>query len=174
LTISFDGKVMKVASPLFRAPQGRFIKPAKADFINSSQRGGALLEFAIIAPLLLIILFGIVEFGLILYNKALLTNASREGARYGIVSSNSTASIPDVVINYCKGQNGSYKLITFGTQTNPSVLVSSSADETTPDNPNLEVEVTWPYGFLAFPVLSGLGVVNDGLMLSGRTVMKYE
>ena len=45
------------------------------------------MEFAIIAPLLFIILFGIIEFGILIYNKAMITNASREGARAGIVFS---------------------------------------------------------------------------------------
>ena len=38
-------------------------------------------------PLLMMILFGIIEFGLALYRQAILTNASREGARLGIVQS---------------------------------------------------------------------------------------
>jgi Flp pilus assembly protein TadG len=33
------------------------------------------------------LLFGIIEFGIILYDKAMITNASREGARAGIVYS---------------------------------------------------------------------------------------
>ena len=40
---------------------------------------------ALILPLLLILLFGIIEFSIILYDKAMITNASREGARTGIL-----------------------------------------------------------------------------------------
>ena len=50
-----------------------------------NEKGGSLVEFAIITPLLFVILFGIFESGLLLYNKAVITNASREGARAGIV-----------------------------------------------------------------------------------------
>ena len=49
------------------------------------QRGAAAVEFAIIAPLLFTIIFGIIEFSLLFYDKAVITNASREGARFGIV-----------------------------------------------------------------------------------------
>ena len=49
------------------------------------ERGAAAIEFALILPLLLLILFGIIEFSILLYDKAMLTNASREGARLGIV-----------------------------------------------------------------------------------------
>ena len=50
------------------------------------QSGQALVELALVLPLLLILAFGIVEFGLLMYNKAVITNASREGARVGIVA----------------------------------------------------------------------------------------
>ena len=46
------------------------------------QRGAAAVEFAIVLPLLLVFVFGIIEFGFLLYDKAVITNASREGARY--------------------------------------------------------------------------------------------
>jgi Flp pilus assembly protein TadG len=149
--------------------KGRFMKSASADFINlKNERGGALLEFAVIAPLLLIILFGIVEFGLILYNKAVLTNGSREGARYGIVTSNTLSAVTTVVENYCNP-----RLRTFGTMTNVSVSTVPQTDVATPFNDNLEVLVTWNYNFLAFPNLPGVGFSNS-INLSGRTVMKYE
>ena len=51
-----------------------------------SQSGVAAVEFALILPVLLLIVFGIINFGLYLYDKAVVTNASREGARAGIVS----------------------------------------------------------------------------------------
>jgi Flp pilus assembly protein TadG len=49
------------------------------------EEGAAAIEFALLLPLLMLILFGIIEFGLVLYNQEVITNASREGARYGIV-----------------------------------------------------------------------------------------
>ncbi len=50
-----------------------------------NRKGAAMVELAITLPILLIVFFAIMEFGLILYDKALITNASREGARAGIV-----------------------------------------------------------------------------------------
>jgi Flp pilus assembly protein TadG len=45
----------------------------------------ALVELALVAPIIIIVLFGIVEFGLIMYSKEVSTNASREGAGLGVV-----------------------------------------------------------------------------------------
>src|SRR5579859_7007147 len=52
---------------------------------EKKQRGTALVEFAIVLPLLLLLVMGIVELGIGLYDKAVITNASREGARAGVV-----------------------------------------------------------------------------------------
>jgi len=46
-----------------------------------SERGNAMVEFAIILPLLLIVVFGIIDFGRALYTANNLTAAVREGAR---------------------------------------------------------------------------------------------
>lgn len=56
----------------------------------STERGAALVEFALVFPILLLLLMGIVEFGLLFYNKQVLTNASREGARAGIAYATKT------------------------------------------------------------------------------------
>ena len=48
--------------------------------------GAGLVEFALIALLLFSVLFGIIETGFLLYNQQIITNAGREGARFGIVA----------------------------------------------------------------------------------------
>ena len=70
------------------------------------------IESALLFPLLILILFGMIEFGLLMYNRQVLTNASREGARFGIVQDaprRTAADIEDEVEDYCEGY-----LVTFG------------------------------------------------------------
>jgi hypothetical protein len=50
------------------------------------EAGNALVELAIVAPLLLLLIFGIIEFGLTLNHDINLTNGVREGARQGVVA----------------------------------------------------------------------------------------
>jgi Flp pilus assembly protein TadG len=45
-------------------------------------RGASLVEFAFIAPVLLMLLFGMITTGLALNDKQQMTHATREGARY--------------------------------------------------------------------------------------------
>ncbi|HSF04031.1 MAG TPA: TadE/TadG family type IV pilus assembly protein [Solirubrobacterales bacterium] len=49
------------------------------------RRGMAMVEFVLILPALLVILFGILEFGVLFFQWQTLSNAAREGAREAIV-----------------------------------------------------------------------------------------
>ncbi|MDH7576899.1 MAG: pilus assembly protein [Bacillota bacterium] len=48
-------------------------------------RGQALLELALILPVLLLLVFGIIEFGRVFHGYLVVTQAAREGARVGVV-----------------------------------------------------------------------------------------
>lgn len=48
-------------------------------------RGAAAVEFALVLPLLLLVVGGVVDFGRALYTNVILTNAAREGARAAVV-----------------------------------------------------------------------------------------
>jgi len=54
----------------------------------------ALLEFALIVPLLLLIVYGLIEFGRLMAIYSMLTTASREGARYGAAAGDVGEGIP--------------------------------------------------------------------------------
>lgn len=52
------------------------------------QSGASLVEFAIIIPLLFILFFGIIEFAILMYDRAILTNATREASRLATLYGN--------------------------------------------------------------------------------------
>jgi hypothetical protein len=145
---------------------------------EQGQRGVAMVEFAIILPLLLVLTFGIIEFGLVLYNKQVITNASREGARAGIVAADpryDATYIESVVDTYVADN-----LVTFGADKDPDVYVNGYSS-----NPSLgdelKVDVEFDYQFLVLPpLLSLLSAVSDDfsgwspLTLRASTLMRYE
>lgn len=55
------------------------------------ERGAAAVEFAIVLPILLLFLAGIIDFGRAMYTQAIVTNAAREGARAAVVNANASA-----------------------------------------------------------------------------------
>jgi Flp pilus assembly protein TadG len=120
------------------------------------QRGGAAIEFALTAPLLFTVLFGIGDFGVAMFKKEVLTNATREGARYGIVLTvprKSTGQVQTIVQNY----------LTSGSITSGYTITTPAACVNTGDN--LSVSVSYPY---AIPVLSNL-ICPTCLIYSGST-----
>jgi Flp pilus assembly protein TadG len=50
--------------------------------------GQALVEMALVLPVLLLLLLGILEFGRAWYTKQVITDAAREGARLAVVQNN--------------------------------------------------------------------------------------
>ena len=134
-----------------------------------SPKGTAIVEFAFVLPVLLLILIGIIEFSLALYDKAILTNASREGARAGIVSQSprvTDGGIRTVVKNYCQTF-----LITFGGDTleDGDIVISRTGDTFGSD---LTVTVNYRYDFLVLPsfMTVALGPIN----LAAQTLMRLE
>lgn len=56
------------------------------------RRGQALAEFALVAPVFFLLLFGIIEAGRFIFYYETLNNATREGARYAIVNGENSFS----------------------------------------------------------------------------------
>jgi hypothetical protein len=67
--------------------------------------GQDLVEFALIVPLLLLLLLGIAEFSLIIFSYDSIANAAREGARYGAVHPTDTTGICDRARRLTTGLN---------------------------------------------------------------------
>lgn len=148
----------------------------------NSQKGAALVEFAVILPLLLLIVFGIVEFGFIFYNQAILTNASREGARRAIVFETNSdgdriysgATVEDAINQYLYTDyptNTDLRLVTFGTE-NLTIDPSSADGEVVINQGDyILVEVQYDYDFMVLPSFAG---IPQTITLTGKTTMRAE
>ena len=55
---------------------------------TKGERGAAAVEFALIVPLLVVLVFGVIEFGRVLNVQISLSGAAREGARYMAIHKN--------------------------------------------------------------------------------------
>ena len=60
---------------------------------SRSRKGAALIEFAVIAPLLIILTVGLIELGRGITVKHVLSDAARHGCRYGIDSGTDNATL---------------------------------------------------------------------------------
>jgi Flp pilus assembly protein TadG len=71
----------------------------------NGRRGTALVEFALVAPIFLLFAVGTVEFGRAIMVQEALTNASREGARVGILDGALTTDVTSAVNTYLSGMS---------------------------------------------------------------------
>jgi Flp pilus assembly protein TadG len=129
------------------------------------QEGAAAVEFAIVLPVLLLLLAGFFDFGWLFYWQHSVTNASRAGARYavqakvvgGISTPYNDAEITTFVNNNFGGDLG---------------VVVDRTGGTTPGSPrSVTVTKTMQYFFLSF--LQDLGV-SLPTTIQNRTTMTVE
>ena len=138
----------------------------KAARKRRSEAGTSVVEAAIVFPLMLMLVFGIAEFGISFTRWNSLTNAVREGARMGVVFRPScsvgavTALVKATVADFAESSG----IDPVGVTT----TVTGPCDGTgTP----LTVTSTVPYDFVA---LSALANLAPSMSLKARTVMRNE
>ena len=64
------------------------------------RRGAVAVEFAFVAPLLFLLIIGMMELGRVVMVQQILTNAAREGARRGILEQATTPEVESLVADY--------------------------------------------------------------------------
>ncbi len=132
--------------------------------VRHNQHGYATVEFALALPVLLLVLFGAVEFGLAFHSQQILTDASREGARAGIIMATprpSASQIQTVVRDY---------LTAVGWDANKATITVTGAGGAS--GSNLTVRVDYPS---TFTVLHKLAPgVPATITQHSTTVMKLE
>lgn len=95
-TVQLQGSGKSTAS--LRAPARKLHKPCQSYRIN--RRGAAAVEFAVVAPVFLLLVFGMIEYGRMVMVQQVLTNASREGARCAVLDGATHQEVVDTVAAY--------------------------------------------------------------------------
>jgi Flp pilus assembly protein TadG len=148
------------------------------DTVRHLQRGSSMVEFAISATALMLVMFGILEFGRVMYTYHTVSNAARLGARWAIVRGSSCS-----VLDHCNATSSDIQTwvqsqvplvdsgtlgvaATWSTSTDPST--DCSVSDPTGNNTQghlVCVTVTYPFNF-AIPFVS-----QSALTLSSTSKM---
>jgi Flp pilus assembly protein TadG len=91
------------------------------------RQGAAAVEFAIVAPLFFLMVFGMIEFGRAIMVQQVLTNATREGARYAVVDGSTSALAAETVTTYLRSAgiaSGETIVVGEASATNPPVITA--------------------------------------------------
>ncbi len=132
-------------------------------------RGATAVEFALLLPLLMLLLFGIIDFGRALNAQITITQAAREGARVAALAGATTSSVQTRTINAAIGLNLTAANV-------PSPVICQSGDGAAGKNSTVTVNYTFnfitPVGAIA-KVIGG-GNFGSTLQLSAVGVMPCE
>ena len=136
---------------------------------DHGERGAEMIEFAIVVVLLIMLLYGIISYGLILAAKATVTQAAADAARAGLVQSSSAVSTAETQAGTDVGWMGKGACSTSNT-----TITCVATKEQCPSNASIEcLSVTVTYNYSSsplFPELPGLGVITPSTISSTNTV----
>ncbi len=140
--------------------------------------GQSLVEFVLALPILLVIIFGIVEFGVAWRTYQVITNVAREGARYGVIGTTTQANVQNRVDSLLQSSGLANTpptaVVTFECNGTPGSLCgpgSSGAQET--------VQIQYQHTFVVLGPVLDLMCFNCGqsygtVTLTTRSTMRNE
>ena len=140
-----------------------------AEKASRGERGSSLIEYAFVVTALLMLLFGIIDFGRALYTYHLVSHSAREGTRYGIVRGSASTLCTGVACG-CSPQGA--EIVTYLQNAATGIGVNAASLQVTVQylastnmgctvngfyNPgcNIQVNVQYPFKF-SFPLLPAL------------------
>ena len=133
-----------------------------------AQAGTTVVEAAFVFPLMLLLLFGIGEFGIAFTQWNSLTNAAREGARMGVVFRSPCDDTGGVITN---SVITTVENFASSSGLDPTSITTTVTGVCTGTGTPLTVTSTFPYNYIALNALAGLAPSTN---LSARTVMRNE
>jgi Flp pilus assembly protein TadG len=123
-----------------------------------NNRGQSMVEFALVLPLLLLLVFGMIEFGRVFNESLVVTAAAREGARSAAVGGSDTVAT-NAALNYIVPSDRATAIVAIS----PSVRVGGQSVTVTVTN---QVRIFTPLIGAFFP--------SNPVIVSGSAVMRVE
>jgi Flp pilus assembly protein TadG len=125
--------------------------------LGKDQEGAAAVEFALVATVLLLIVFGIIEFGIWLSQYEAMASAAREGARIAAVRGDSTQ------VQNAITQAASPYTVSNG----PTISVAGGGTQCSDTTIGRQVTVSWTQNFTALNLLTILPILPDQRVMQG-------
>lgn len=130
-------------------------------FAKTHRRGAAAVEFALVAPIFIMFLLGIFEFGRAMMVQQALINATREGARKAIFVGSTVTKAKDAVVSH---------LASSGVSVSPNKVTVSPDPTKAVNGDSITVSVSVPYTEVAWLA----GIYMKGKSLTASTTMSFE
>jgi Flp pilus assembly protein TadG len=132
--------------------------------------GAELIELAVALPILLLVIAGIVDFGILFKDYEVITNAAREGARVGV--------LVDYTATDVQNRAKAYLAAAGLTDTAPTPTVTYSTVPISAGGPSIDVikvVVQYPHRFIFIgPAAAYFGGTSADIMLASSSTMRRE
>lgn len=148
-------------------------RPSRLAKPRTKRRGAAAVEFAVIAPLMFMLVLGLLEMGRAVMVSNLVINASREGARKACLSTMTVSEVDTWVKQYLQ-QSGVPSTAVTVSITNQSTTGGgySTTSSLSGVSSGMGVEVTVSVPFSAVSWLPNNRYVSQDI--TGSTIMRKE
>ncbi|HET6425455.1 MAG TPA: TadE/TadG family type IV pilus assembly protein [Planctomycetaceae bacterium] len=138
------------------------------------RRAAALVEMALVLPVFLAVVMGIIEFGRGLWVGNMVTNAAREGARMAVLDGSSNTEVRQAIKDFLGSAVGA----TAATEAIISIAITPAPGNTNPGHECanastrdlIAVTVTMPFNSVAMVP----GKYLAGTNLTGKSAMRHE
>jgi Flp pilus assembly protein TadG len=139
-----------------------------------SERGTAIVETAMVLPLLLLVSIGIFEFGRAYQTWQVLTNAAREGARIAVLPNYAAGTSETRVREYMKAG----QLPPADVDSARVAVTAGSIDIGAASAPTSIVTISYPFNFIVLQPVARLLVsgstLGSAVTLTARAEMRNE
>lgn len=130
--------------------------------ILRERKGQGLVEMALVLPLLLLLLFGIIEFGRVMGAGLMVIHSARDGARYGSVGASNSE-----IINRIQTKTAG----TLYNAADPSKLSITVTRSGPSRGGDIKVSISYPVT-LYIPLVSS--ITGNPIIVEGTSVMRVE
>ncbi len=127
-----------------------------------NEQGQALVELALVLPILLLLLFGIIEYGRIMSAGLVVTHSARDAARFGAVGATDSEIIERIRTKTAA---------TLYDASNPTKLTINTVRTMAGGGNDIQVDVSYAVT-LYMPIISS--ITGNPLTVKGSSVMRLE
>jgi Flp pilus assembly protein TadG len=129
----------------------------------NERRGAAVVEFAVVAPLLILLAFGIIEFGRGMMVQQVLTNGAREGARKAVLHGATTSDVNTTIDNYMSNSG----ITGYTKQVSPNPATASAGT-------GVKVTVSVPYSSVTWLPIGSVNWLKNKTLIASAEMRKEE
>lgn len=135
----------------------------------SARRGNAVLDAALVLPILLSLTFGTIEYGYFFFVKHSLQGAAREGCRAAIVPSADNTQVTQAVAAALKAAGLNSSLTSLDAKFNMTLTPATVAGQSAGTSITVQLDASW--GSIG---VRPLGLISADKTVRGVTVMRKE